>query len=145
MSPERPGLRPGGMWNRTCIFCHNTIPYFDDLLGALSDPKLGPYQGEVVDPLLPAARRARFEITDEDGLHRAVADEERVLGVRTVGLEAGDLLRATRARFDGSDLVEVGIGCESCHGGSLEHVKHNATKPSYAPRASFLARHRARR
>ena len=58
MGPERPGLRPGGVWSKTCIFCHNTIPYFDDLLGALSDPKIGPYQGEVVDPLL-AARAAR--------------------------------------------------------------------------------------
>jgi len=42
MGPERPGLRPGGVWNRTCIFCHNTVPYFDDLLGALADPTLGP-------------------------------------------------------------------------------------------------------
>ncbi len=138
MGPERPGLRPGGVWNRTCIFCHNTIPYFDDMLGALSDPKLGPYQGEVVDPLLPPARRARFAVTDAAGLHRAVADELRVLGARTSGQEAGDLLRATRGKFDGDKLVEVGIGCESCHGGSLEHVKHNATKPSYEPRASFL-------
>jgi len=138
MGPERPGLRPGGVWNRTCIFCHNTIPYFDDLLGALSDPKIGPYQGEVVDPLLPAARRARFAVTDAAALHRAVADEERVLGARTPGQDAGDLLRAIRGRFDGSHLVEVGIGCESCHGGSKEHVLHNATKPSYEPRASFL-------
>lgn len=138
MGPERPGLRPGGVWNRTCIFCHNTIPYFDDLLGALSDPKLGPYQGEVVDPLLPPERRARFEVTDANALHAAVGDEERVLGARTPGKEAGDLLRVTRARFDGSHLIEVGIGCESCHGGSVEHVRHNATKPSYEPRASFL-------
>ncbi|MGZ3438527.1 MAG: cytochrome c3 family protein [Polyangia bacterium] len=138
MGPERPGLRPGGVWSKTCIFCHNTIPYFDDLLGALSDPKIGPYQGEVVDPLLPAARRARYEITDAEALHRAVGDELRVLGARAGGQEPADLLRATRARFDGSRLVEVGIGCESCHGGSLEHVKHNATRPSYEPRASFL-------
>ncbi len=58
MGPERPGLRPGGVWSRTCIFCHNTVPYFDDMLGALADPRVGPYQGEVVDPLLPSARRA---------------------------------------------------------------------------------------
>jgi hypothetical protein len=138
MGPERPGLRPGGVWNRTCIFCHNTIPYFDDMLGAISDPKLGPYQGEVVDPLLPPSRRARFDVTDAAGLHRAVADELRVLGAHPPGQEAGDLLRATRGKFDGTKLVEVGIGCESCHGGSAEHVKHNATKPSYEPRSSFL-------
>ena len=114
------------------------MPYFDDLLGALSDPKIGPYQGEVVDPLLPPERRARFAVTDAAGLHRAVADELHVLGARTSGQEASDLLRATRARFDGEKLVEVGIGCESCHGGSLEHVRHNATKPSYEPRSPFL-------
>jgi len=138
MGPERPGLRPGGVWSKTCIFCHNLVPYFDDLLGALSDPKIGPYQGEVVDPLLPPERRARFAVTDAAGLHRAVADELHVLGARTSGQEASDLLRATRARFDGEKLVEVGIGCESCHGGSLEHVRHNATKPSYEPRSPFL-------
>ena len=150
MGPERPGLRPGGVWNRTCIFCHNTIPYFDDMLGALADPKLGPYQGEVVDPLLPSARRARVEVTDAAGLHRAVADELRVLGARPSAVgsasdssrasvqDAGELLRAIRAKFDGGKLLEVGIGCESCHGGSAEHVKHNATRPSYAPRSTFL-------
>jgi predicted CXXCH cytochrome family protein len=48
------------------------------------------------------------------------------------------LIRALRARFDASKLLEIGIGCESCHGGSREHVRHNATRPSYLPRASFL-------
>ena len=28
MSHERPGLIAGPAWNRTCIFCHNTEPYF---------------------------------------------------------------------------------------------------------------------
>lgn len=139
MSPERPGLRPGGVWNKSCIFCHNTVPYFDDVLGALADPKLGPYQGEVVDALLPVERRARWDITDENALERAVAGELRVLGGRaTPHAGAGELLRNVRARFDGSHLLEVGIGCESCHGGSVEHVKHNATRPSYEPRAPFL-------
>ncbi len=138
MGPERPGLRPGGVWNRTCIFCHNTVPYFDDLLGALADPKIGPYQGEVVDPLLPPERRARYEVTDGAGLHSAVADELRVLGARAGASEPADLIRAIRARFAGGNVVELGIGCESCHGGSLEHVKHNATRPSYEPRAAFM-------
>jgi predicted CXXCH cytochrome family protein len=137
MGAERPGLRPGGAWSKTCIFCHNTVPYFDDVLGALADAKVGPYQGEVVDPLLPPARRARYEVTDAAALERAVADEARVLGAKSATTPA-DLIRATRARFTGANLVEVGIGCESCHGGSIEHVKHNATKPSYEPRASFL-------
>ncbi len=140
LGPERPGLRPGGIWNKTCIFCHNTIPYFDDILGAISDPRLGPYQGEVVDPLLPAARRATWEVTDAAALASAVADELSVLGARPqqANAGAGALLQAVRARFGAGQLVELGIGCESCHGGSVEHVKHNATKPSFAPRASFL-------
>jgi hypothetical protein len=35
---ERPGLRAGGVWSETCVFCHNTIPYFDALWGELSGP-----------------------------------------------------------------------------------------------------------
>ncbi|HEX4459390.1 MAG TPA: hypothetical protein VIA18_15530, partial [Polyangia bacterium] len=140
LGPERPGLRPGGVWNKTCIFCHNTIPYFDDILGAISDTRLGPYQGEVVDPLLPAARRATWKVTDPAALSSAVADEMGVLGARPqpANAGAGALLQAVRARFGAGQLIELGIGCESCHGGSLEHVKHNATKPSFTPRASFL-------
>lgn len=143
MSPERPGLRPGGVWNRTCIFCHNTVPYLSDMLGALADPSVGPYQGEVVDPLLPPARRARYEITDPAGFGRAVdAELGRLQAPPSRALDAAgkaaELLRATRARFTGADLLEVGIGCESCHGGSLEHVEHNATRPSFTPRAPFL-------
>src|SRR4051794_14482277 len=106
MGAERPGLRPGGVWNRTCIFCHNTVPYFDDVLGALADPRIGPYQGEVVDPLLPPARRARWEITDDAGLRAAVADELKVLGAsaRHDG-GAGELLKAVRSNFDGAHVV----------------------------------------
>ena len=62
MSPERPGLRPGAVWNKTCIFCHNTVPYLSTVLGALAGPGTPPYQGEVVDPLLPAERRQDFAI-----------------------------------------------------------------------------------
>ena len=51
---ERPGLRAGGVWNQTCVFCHNTVPYFDDIWGALASARARPaYQGEVVDRLLP--------------------------------------------------------------------------------------------
>jgi hypothetical protein len=143
LGPERPGLRPGGIWNKTCIFCHNTVPYFSDLLGAIADARVGPYQGEVVDPLLPAERRARYVVSDERAFIRAADDELRRLGARPTSATsasgaAGDLLRATRARFDASRLLEVGIGCESCHGGAAEHVKHNATRPSFEPHSDFL-------
>ena len=33
MVGERPGLRAGGVWNQTCIFCHNTNPLFRQHLG----------------------------------------------------------------------------------------------------------------
>jgi hypothetical protein len=33
MTHERPGLHAGGVWNQTCIFCHNTVPWFDTLAG----------------------------------------------------------------------------------------------------------------
>jgi predicted CXXCH cytochrome family protein len=144
MGPERPGLRPGGIWNKTCIFCHNTIPYFSDIQGAIADARIGPYQGEVVDPLLPAERRARYRMSDEPAFVRAVNDELARLGARattatTATAAAADLVRATRARFNAASLIELGIGCESCHGGSLEHVKHNATKPSFTPHSAFMS------
>ena len=64
---ERPGLHAGGVWNQTCVFCHNTVPYFDDVWGALYEQagtlgRAPGYQGEVVDKLLPPHRRFRFEL-----------------------------------------------------------------------------------
>src|SRR5438105_1681463 len=53
MVAERPGLRAGGVWNQTCVFCHNTTPYFDATWGELHGPGAPAYQGEVVDRLLP--------------------------------------------------------------------------------------------
>jgi predicted CXXCH cytochrome family protein len=48
------------------------------------------------------------------------------------------LVDATRARFDARHLVEVGIGCESCHGGSREHVENFRVAPSFEVRSPFL-------
>ncbi len=45
----------------------------------------------------------------------------------------------TRSRFTGAKLLEVGIGCESCHGGSREHVGDPSVHPSLLPRAPYLA------
>jgi hypothetical protein len=146
MTPERPELRPGAVWSRTCIFCHNTAPYFSTIFGALAGavggPSPGPYQGEVVDPLLPADRRWQLRVTDELALERAakdelvrMGDERAVTGAAPVVAEA---VKATRARFAERDLVEVGIGCESCHGGSREHVEHVGLAPSLLPKSAFL-------
>src|SRR5262249_60791208 len=62
---ERPGLRAGGVWNQTCVFCHNTMPAFDDVWGALHGPGAPGYQGEVVDRLLPRDRRFAFAVAPD--------------------------------------------------------------------------------
>jgi predicted CXXCH cytochrome family protein len=143
MTPDRPGLRPGAPWARTCIFCHNTEPYLDVMLGALA-PAGASYQGEVVDALLPEDRRRHFVVSDAEALRAALAPELRRLGghapdgasVPAIALSA---IRQLRTRFDARHLIEVGIGCESCHGGSAEHVRNWKTRPSYLPHAPFLA------
>jgi predicted CXXCH cytochrome family protein len=142
MVAERPGLRAGGVWNQTCIFCHNTVPYFSSLLGELYGPSAPGYQGEVVDRLLPVERRSPLAVTRADDLVRAAGDELAFLGARErpddVPRALDAALRATRKGFDASHLVEVGIGCESCHGGSREHVADVRTKPSFEIRSSFV-------
>ena len=125
MVAERPGLRAGGVWNQTCIFCHNTAPYFSSLLGELYGPTAPGYQGEVVDRLLPADRRSPLAILRPDDLVRAANDELHFIesnelpptGGRPRRMADADVphaldatLRATRKGFDASHLVEVGNG-----------------------------------
>jgi predicted CXXCH cytochrome family protein len=171
---ERPGLHAGGVWNQTCVFCHNTVPYFDDVWGALYEQSgtlggfpnppattsLGKaelrqreqsgtvgrapgYQGEVVDKLLPADRRFRFDIRSDRALGDAVDAEVAAIGGRPSGadglpeaLKHG--IHELRARFAARHFVEVGIGCEACHGGSREHVDDPRVLPDFAPRSAFL-------
>ncbi len=142
---ERPGLRAGGVWNQTCIFCHNTVPYFDDTWGALYGARAPGYQGEVVDKLLPPDRRFVFQVAPEGerALAEAVAAEMAVVGAPPVAAgPRGEVLKqgihALRARFDASHLIEVGIGCEACHGGSRAHADDPRLLPDFAPRAAFL-------
>jgi len=137
MSPERPELRAGAVWKRTCVFCHNTEPYLSVLAGPLS-VGAGPYQGAVVDSMLPAGKRAKLAVTDEAGLSRAFSDELRHLGQPVTPADAASVVKATRLAFDAKNLVEVGIGCESCHGGSRVHTEHPGVTPSYRPRSDFL-------
>lgn len=145
MVHERPGLAAGPVWNRTCIFCHNTVPYLSTIFDDLGDIDRPRYQGSVPSNLLPPERQVRFEITDERALRRALSDEIRFLGGEEEGSEAATTdelllraLRTTQRNFDAEHLVEVGIGCESCHGGSREHVEDPSRRPSYRIRSDFM-------
>ena len=137
MTPERPGLRPGAVWQRTCIFCHNTEPFLDTALGAVVGAR-SPYQGEVVDALLPDDRRAHYVVPDASAFQAALSAEMKVLGAPSIAAQpvadmAGQAIRGIRRRFEAKHLLEVGIGCESCHGGSKEHVARYTQRPSFAP------------
>ena len=138
MVKERPGLRIGPVWSETCIFCHNTAPHLSTVLGAIAGPSAGAYQGEVVDPLLPANLRASYVVTDARGLSAALAEEIARLGGKNAHPTPREAVSATRTRFRAEHLVEVGIGCESCHLGSAEHVRDPGTKPSLEPRSPFF-------
>jgi predicted CXXCH cytochrome family protein len=143
MVHERATLRPGPVWSRACVFCHNTVPEIDRLLGAIAEPRARPYQSQEVDRWLPVQRRARVRVTDGDAFADAVRSEiDRLGGTLTPGPDARAMARAAievvRPRFDGSSLVEEGIGCEACHGGSLEHARNPGVHPSLAPTAPWL-------
>lgn len=144
---ERPGMRAGGVWTETCVFCHNTNPYFDSLWGELHGRGAPGYQGEVVERLLPSDRRFAFEVTDEAALRAAVDAEVAAVGGRVPEAPEGDggrrqalgaAIRELRGRLQARHFVELGIGCESCHGGSREHVEDPRLMPDFAPRSPFL-------
>ena len=144
MVKERPHLGAhGAPWRKTCIFCHNTVPYlstvFDDLDGGKKT-----YQGSVTDGLLPDARRWRVEPKDGDLLAAALRAEvlrldpkRKSKGIKLED-ELADAIDVTAARFDEQHLVEVGIGCESCHNGSRGHVEEQRRLPSFAPRGPLV-------
>ena len=139
MLPERPALRAGPVWAATCIGCHNTLPYltlaYDDLLG----PTAPAYQGSVHDGLLPEARLWPPRVKDEDGLKRAVASEIELLGGpkkaaaehASLGRVLGAAIATTRRGLGAEHLVELGVGCESCHYGAREHLADTAVHPSF--------------
>jgi len=144
MVHERASLRAGPVWSRACIFCHNTVPELDRMLGALAGPRARPYQGEQVERWLPPERRLAMRVTDDAAFERAADAEIAHLGgappaaggdARAVARRA---IEVVRDGFDGGALVEEGIGCEACHGGAREHVRSPGVRPSLVPVAPWL-------
>jgi len=143
MVRERPGLKAGAVWNQSCVLCHNTAPTFVTLWGALLGEGAPAYQGELVDALLPESRRWQSRVVDANALRAAVADEVHLLGEASD--LPGDVLASLRQgittmsrRFAAAHLLEIGIGCEACHGGCREHVQQPRVSTSYLPRSPFL-------
>jgi predicted CXXCH cytochrome family protein len=144
MIPERPALEPGVVWKRACIFCHNTTSGLSILYDDLYGPKAPSYQGSASNEL-PATKAFRYTITDPARLRQALAGELAALDAHAA-LPAdthealGVAADVTLQRFEESNLLELGIGCEACHGGAREHVENPAeVLPSFALNSDFLA------
>src|SRR5258708_26872463 len=103
MVHERASLRAGPIWAKTCIFCHNTIPEMDRLLGVLAGPTARPYQGQQMDGWLPEARRTHVRVTDEDAFARATADEIARLQPHPAASGGGDAEAPSRPSSRSAD------------------------------------------
>src|SRR5207237_147418 len=100
MLHERPYLAAGPAWSKTCIFCHNTAPYFSSLFGALLGRGARKYQGAVVDALLPPDRAWKYEVADAGALEAAIAEELAFLK-STASPRLANAIEVTRERFGG--------------------------------------------
>lgn len=144
MVHERATLQAGPAWSRTCIFCHNTVPELDRMMGALAGPHAHAYQGEQVDRWLPEDRRAGWRVLDAGAFATVTGEEVARLG--GVGLAKGAdptsvarrAVDSIRAGFTADGLVEEGIGCEACHGGAREHTRNPGRRPTFSPTAPWL-------
>ncbi len=149
MVPERHGLEAGLVWKRACIFCHNTTSGLSILYDDLYGPRALSYQGSASNEL-PPDKAFRYTVTAADRLRDALAAELAALGARApLPNDAHEALAVasdvTLERFGEANLVELGIGCEACHGGSREHVLNpRAVRPSFALDSDFLAVKNAR-
>ena len=99
----------------------------------------------------PAAARAALALRGRRGRRRAAAERRRRRGrgrrghaaraTATIGApRSAHGIRELRSRFGARNFVEIGIGCEACHGGSREHVVDPRVHPAFAPRSAFLQR-----
>ncbi|MEO8902584.1 MAG: cytochrome c3 family protein [Polyangiaceae bacterium] len=144
MVRERSDLEAGVVWKTACIFCHNTTPQLSLLLDDVYGPKAHTYQGSM-SVELPENKRPRYVVTDETALKTALAAELSYLG-KPRDTEEYSIKRAltlgidgTRDAFEEKHLVELGIGCEACHGGAREHVLDpTKARPTLALRSEFL-------
>jgi len=147
MVRERSALEPGVVWKTGCIFCHNTAPalslLLDDIYGQYGE-RAHSYQGSA-SVELPDDKRPRYVVSDEPALKAALATELGQLGqtreIANYGLKRALTVSidSTRDAFDEQHLVELGIGCEACHGGAREHTQNpGAVRPTLALRSDFL-------
>ncbi len=143
MVRERPGLEAGLVWRQACILCHNTAPQFVALYDELYGAGAPSYQGSASSEL-PEDRAFRYVIDDEGGLRAELEAELHLLGAQGRLTEKPNhaleiAISNTRERFGEPQLVELGVGCESCHGGARAHAEapHRA-KTSFAVRSSFF-------
>ena len=149
MAPERGALRRGLKWRTSCVFCHNTTPwlvnYYDEMYG-VGAPS---YQG-AASLKLPTDRKLTYSVTDAEAFEHALTEElERMGAGPASGDDLPELLEgaaeATREHFDEAHLVEIGVGCEACHGGARAHVENpSGVSPAFTPSAEFLSVRTAR-
>ncbi len=144
MVHEREDLEPGVVWKSACIFCHNTTPTLSLLLDDVYGAGAHAYQGSV-SVELPVGKRPRYVVRDESAFEAALARELSYLGKPQATTESGlkhalsASIDATRDAFGEQSLVELGIGCEACHGGAREHVADpTRVRPTLSLRSDFL-------
>jgi len=143
MVRERHELEAGLVWQRACVLCHNTAPSFVALYDELRGPGAPAYQGSASNEL-PPDKAFKYVIDDAEGLRRELSRELRGLGA--VGKLPDDAEHAldvaisnTRERFAEHALVELGVGCESCHGGGRRHAQSpQRGNISFAVQSSFM-------